>query len=85
MGGHEGTSPLASYINAIGSRVGRCIVVAGGNEANQGHHFYGMLRDGQEYEDVEFRVAEGEYGLTMELWGSTPDVLSVSLISPTGE
>ena len=85
MGGHEGTSPLASYISAIGSRVGRCIVVAGGNEANQGHHFYGILKDGQEYEDVEFRVAEGEYGITMELWGSSPDVLSVSLISPTGE
>ncbi|MET3742777.1 S8 family peptidase [Faecalicatena orotica] len=85
MGGHEGTCPLASYISAIGSRVGRCIVVAGGNEANQGHHFYGMLKDGQEYEDVEFRVADGEYGITMELWGSSPDVLSVSLISPTGE
>lgn len=85
MGGHEGNTPLASYLNTIGSRTGRCVVVAGGNEANQGHHFYGVLREGQSYEDVELRVAEGEYGLTMELWGTTPDELSVSLISPTGE
>ncbi len=85
MGGHEGNTPLASYLNSMSARSGRCVVIAGGNEANQGHHFYGVLREGQSYEDVELRVAEGEYGLTMELWGTSPDELSVSLISPTGE
>ncbi|MCI8853663.1 MAG: S8 family peptidase [Lachnospiraceae bacterium] len=85
MGGHEGNSPLSSYLNTVGSRTGCCVVSAAGNEANQGHHFYGMLRDDQEFETVELRVAENEYGLMMELWGSTPDLLSVSLTSPTGE
>ncbi len=85
MGGHEGDSPLSAYLNTVSSRVGRCVVTAAGNEANQGHHFYGMLKDNQEFENVELRVAENEYGLMMELWGSTPDVLSVSITSPTGE
>ncbi len=85
MGSHSGTSPLASYLNVIGARAGRCIVLAAGNEANQGHHYYGTLQNDQPYEDVELRVGENEYGLLMELWSSTPDLLSVSLISPSGE
>lgn len=85
MGGHSGSSPLAFYLNSIGSAAGRCIVAAAGNEANQGHHFYGVLGREEEYQDAEFRVAEEEQGLMLQLWGSTPDVLSISLISPSGE
>ncbi len=85
MGGHAGTSPLSFYLNTIGSIAGRCIVIAGGNEANQGHHFYGTLNQEQEYQDVELRVPEKEPGLMMELWSNSPDVFSVSLISPSGE
>lgn len=85
MGGHTGTSPLSSYLNTVGARTGRCIVTAGGNEANQGHHFYGTVNETVSYQDAEIRVDEGEYGLMMELWSNTPDVFSVSLVSPSGE
>ena len=85
MGGHTGTSPLSSYLNAIAVRAGRCIILAGGNEANQGHHYYGVMGEGDPYQDVEVRVAEREQGVMMELWSNTPDVFSVSLISPSGE
>lgn len=85
MGGHTGTSPLSSYLNAIAARAGRCIVLAGGNEANQGHHYYGVMGEGEPYQDVEVRVADREPGVMMELWSNTPDVFSVSLISPAGE
>lgn len=85
MGGHTGTSPLSSYLNAVSGRVGCCVVTAGGNEANQGHHYYGVMEEKESYQDVELRVAEQEKGLMMELWSNTPDVFSVSLISPSGE
>lgn len=85
MGGHSGTSPLSFYLNTIASAAGRCIVIAGGNEANQGHHFYGSLLADEGYQDVELRVAEQERGFMMEMWSNTPDVFSVSLISPSGE
>ena len=85
MGGHTGTSPLSSYLNAIAVRAGRCIILAGGNEANQGHHYYGVMGEGDPYQDVEVRVAEREQGVMMELWSNTLDVFSVSLISPSGE
>lgn len=85
MGGHTGTSPLSSYLSAIGAQAGRCIVVAGGNEASQGHHYYGVMGAQEPYQDVELRVDEREQGVMMELWSNTPDVFSVSLIAPSGE
>lgn len=85
MGGHSGTSPLSSYLNQISVRAGRCVVTAGGNEANQGHHYYGTMSSEQAYQDVELRVGENEYGLMMEFWSNTPDVFSISLFSPSGE
>ena len=85
MGGHEGNTPLSSIISTIGAKTGRCVVVAGGNEAHRGHHFYGRIMEGQDFQDVELRVGEEEYGLTMEIWGTTPDELSVAVTSPTGE
>ncbi len=85
MGGHEGTSPLSTFLNRLSTRIGCCVVVAGGNETNQGHHFYGSISEGQSYEDVELRVAENEFGLMMEFWSTAPDLFSLSITSPTGE
>lgn len=85
MGGHTGTSPLSSYLNVVGARTGRCIVLAGGNEANQGHHYYGVMGAQEPYQDVELRVDEREQGVMLELWSNTPDVFSVSVIAPSGE
>ncbi len=36
-------------------------------------------------ETVEINVIEGVVGFTMEIWGSAPGLLKVSVISPTGE
>lgn len=85
QGDHAGNSPLGEYLEILTNRLKRAVVTAGGNEANQGHHFFGRMNGDTGYEDVEVRVAEGEYGFTMELWGTAPDVFSVSIVSPTGE
>lgn len=85
MGGHEGTGPLSQVLNSMSAQLGRAAVAAVGNEANQGHHFFGRVERAGAFREVEFRVAPDEYGLTMELWGNLPDVFSVSLISPSGE
>ena len=36
-------------------------------------------------DEVEIRVGENESGFVLELWGNTPDLFSVSFISPLGE
>ncbi len=37
------------------------------------------------YEDMQFRVAEQEQGLTLSIWGDSPGLFSVGVFSPSGE
>ena len=83
MGDHAGSSVCSFYMNQISDRENRVIVVAGGNEGNAGHHYYGELKSTPE--NVEIKVAKQENGFMLELWGRSPDVLSVSVKSPGGE
>lgn len=85
MGSHDGTSPLASYLNLISASPGVVISVAGGNETGYSHHFFGVIASDQEFEDVELHVGQGEIGFTIELWAREPELYSISFISPTGE
>ena len=61
-----------------------CVVTCAGNEGNARLHYKGSVLN-KEYEDVELRVGEGTNGFTMELWGNSPDIISVAFISPSGE
>lgn len=84
LGDHDGSSPLGNMIARISRRRRRCVVIGTGNEANNGHHYVGQIASGQT-EDVEIRVDENVRSFTLELWGSIPDLYSISIISPTGE
>ena len=85
LGSHEGTSPLAYYLNFISQAAGTITVIAAGNETGYGHHYLGAIPETDRYEDVELRVAPGETGFTVELWARQPDLYTVGFISPTGE
>lgn len=81
QGDHNGRSSLAQFLNIIALDNIRTVVVAGGNEGNARHHFEG----GGQYSEAEIRVGEHESGFFLELWGSAPDIFSVSFRSPSGE
>lgn len=85
LGDHAGNSPLGNYLDRISRQRLRSVVVATGNEANAGHHFQGTFSERQEYQDVEIRVGENVKGFVVELWGTTPDLFAVSVLSPSGE
>lgn len=80
MGSHNGTSPLASYLDIVARRRSRAIVVCGGNEGDKEHHFESNVPD-----IAEIRVAEETKGFCLELWGSLPDIYAVRVRSPGGE
>lgn len=84
-GDHNGLSYLNNYMNDIGNLRGCCMVSACGNEGNEGGHYFGHIAQGEVYEDVEIRVDSGENGFVAELWGRTPDIYSVGLMTPSGE
>ena len=37
------------------------------------------------YDIVELSVAENENNFSMELWGSSPDIFSIDILTPSGE
>lgn len=80
LGSHNGTSPLASYLNSVARRRSRAVVVCGGNEGSKEHHYEHTVPD-----TVEIRVPDRMKGFCMELWGTLPDVYAVRLRSPGGE
>lgn len=84
-GSHSGNSYLSSYLNDIGQRRMRAVVVAAGNEANERHHFYGKLYSGEEMVTVEVNVERAMNGFFIEMWAQEPELYEVAVISPAGE
>jgi len=88
-GNHTGRAPLPRYLDFIASQRSRAVVVCGGNEGNAAHHYQGDMgeqkRAGMNSMPVEIRVGEHSNGFILELWGSVPDVFTVSVRSPGGE
>lgn len=84
-GGHVGALPCPILINSYGASVNRIPVIGCGNEADKRHHYYYELPDTNTPHITEIRVGEGVKGFTMELWTSIPNILSISLTSPSGQ
>lgn len=85
MGSHTANSPLTSLLDIYGNIANRAIVIGGGNEANQRHHFLGNIANQNSTTQVEIRVGENVRGFSMELWTDALNLLAVSVISPSGE
>lgn len=86
-GDHAGNSVLARYLDRIARKRNRVVVVGGGNEGNAGHHFQKLFpMEGAAVTQIaEIRVGNEEPGFVMELWGTAPNTMSVSIRSPGGE
>ncbi len=88
-GNHAGRAPLPRYLDLTASKRSRAVVVCGGNEGNAAHHYQGNISEqngtGLNSRPVEVRVGERSAGFFLELWGSVPDVFTVSVRSPGGE
>lgn len=85
QGDHSGSSPMAAVLNSLSSVFGVYPIVAAGNEAGRGHHFYGKLEGQGSSAMVEILSAAGTAGFSLELWAQSPELYSVSIFSPSGE
>ena len=85
QGNHTGTSPLGLQLQDLSVPYGVSFVTGAGNETGLHHHYLGSLKADEVFEDVEIRVAEGENGFCLELWGSSPELYTVGFVSPSGE
>lgn len=84
QGGHSGLSPLSGLLEVYSNLEQRVIVIGAGNEANERHHYLGTLKNEADRKEVEIRVSENVTGFSMELWTENPNIVAVTVISPTG-
>ncbi len=82
---HDGRGTTSSGLSAIATRSGTGVVVAAGNEGNARRHYYGVVDPTVGYDIVELNVGDNERGFSMELWGQSPSIFTVDILSPTGE
>lgn len=84
QGSHSGLSPLSGLLEIYSNLSNRAIVIAAGNEANQRHHFLGQSANENDIKEVEIRVSSGVNGFCMELWTENPNIMTVTVVSPSG-
>ena len=82
---HNGTAPICEELENYANGRNRVVVTGTGNEADKRHHYQGETRIQGDREMVELRVGEGVKGFQAEIWTDIPNVLAVSLVSPSGE
>ena len=85
FGGHNGDSLLADILDIYAMVRNRCVVVGTGNEAARRHHYFNRFTDAQDMRTAEIRVGEGTQSFAVELWSTLPNIVMVSVTSPSGE
>ncbi|HIT64127.1 MAG TPA: S8 family serine peptidase [Candidatus Ventrimonas merdavium] len=97
-GSHDGTSLLETFLDDIGNYGRTTIVVGSGNEGAAAGHVSGVLEGGWSGRQVgeaiarrgsqareELAVAAYETSLSVQLWKSYVDTISIRLQTPSGE
>lgn len=85
LGGHNGTTPLSLILDFYSRVLNRSVVIGTGNEAAKRHHYYHRFADRNSTSSAEIRVGNGVTGFVTELWSALPNVVTLSITSPSGE
>lgn len=82
---HDGRGTTSSFLSLQAQTSGVAVIIAGGNEGNARRHYYGVVDPITGSNKVELNVGENESGFSMEIWGDSPGVFSIDIMSPSGE
>ena len=85
--GHDEWGIPVSLFSLEATRNGIVVSCAAGNEGAGRRHYEGRNSSGNEFETVELNVGEEESrsGFSMEIWGNSPSIYSIDILTPTGE
>jgi len=84
-GGHEGITSIEEDINFFSTRKGLIFVTNTGNQGASLTHGYGRFLKSNTTQNLEIIVGSNENNLVLMLWVQRPDVISIEIISPSGE
>lgn len=82
---HDGRGMTSGYLSVIATRAGTGVVVAAGNEGNSRRHYFGTVDSTVGYDTVELNIGDDVNGFSMEIWGQSPSILSIDILTPSGE
>jgi subtilisin family serine protease len=82
---HDGRGTTSNWLSYQVTLPGIAALTSVGNEGNARRHYYGLIEDRIGYDTVELNVGSNERQFSMELWGTTPNVFSIDILSPSGE
>lgn len=85
LGNHKGNGILEQYIESISLRSGIVVVAPTGNQRDKGCHSSGILTEPGELHIVEIDVSPEQNSLWMDIWVDAPNIMSVDIVSPSGE
>ena len=85
FGGHNGNNSLDFMLQIYANSSNQIIVTGTGNEANQRHHYQGKMEALTDRREIEVQVGTDVDAFSMELWAELPNLIAVSVISPSGE
>lgn len=85
QGSHEGRGPLATMINLFGNIPNTTFVISLGNEGNLGRHYRGIIDPATQYDTMDLIVGEQDKFFSLEIWGDSPGIYSIDILSPSGE
>lgn len=85
FGNHYINGILEDFIDYACYNIGITVVTATGNEGEAANHASGVISKAGEFQDVNIYISEKQFTLRMELWVRNPDLMSIEIISPSGE
>lgn len=85
LGNHKGNGALELYIENILKNNAIAVVTGAGNQAARGGHTSGTITAVGERRAVDLYVAPGEKFIIVEIWIDQPNIMSLDIISPSGE
>ena len=84
-GNHRGNGIINELIQNVSSSVGVVVVTGAGNEGAEGGHTSGTISTVGGTEDIYLNISKEQNSLVVEIWVETPNIMSINVISPSGE
>ena len=82
---HDGLGILSSTIDNYSRQAGTAFVIGTGNEGDTDTHTEGRISRTGDTSTMEIKVGENQKTLSISIWIDRPDVMTLSVTSPSGE
>ena len=82
---HDGRGLFSRYLTTIGSIRGVAVVAGVGNEGAAQGHATGIIKSENSIEKIELLIPREIKNFNLQFWIQRPDIMSLNIISPSGE